>query len=238
MANRSGAPARLELRRPVSNSVEKRGGFMIRRIVCLLLVTANLYAADTVLRTRDQAYRLQPSDQLQIDYRYSPEFDEALTVQPDGFVTMKLVGDVKIGGLSLQEAKARILDRLKTRLNDPEITLTLTDFVRPSFTVIGQVGAPGRFEMHGSTTAIDAIAMAGGLKDSAKHSQVILFRRGEGDMASTQLLDLKKLMNPKHPDLEEDVVLQPGDLLVVPKNRVSKVADYVHWLNVGGYFPF
>lgn len=211
---------------------------MIRRLLlCLLLVTANLYAADTVLRARDQAYRLQPSDQLQIEYRYTPEYNESLTVQPDGYVTMKLVGDVKVGDLTMEEARARILDKLKTRLNKPEITLTLTDFVRPSFTVVGQVGAPGRFEMHGTVTAIDAIAMAGGLKDSAKHSQVILFRRAGDDMASTHILDLKKLMNPKHPHLDEDVTLEPGDLLVVPKSRVSKIGDYVHWVSVGGYFP-
>jgi polysaccharide export outer membrane protein len=122
-------------------------------------------------------------------------------------------------------------------LNDPEITLTLTDFVRPSCTVIGQVGAPGKFELHGTVTAIDAIAMAGGLKDSAKHSQVILFRRVDGEMASTRILNLKRLMNAKHPHLEEDVVLEPGDLLVVPKNTVSKIADYIHWVSVGSYVP-
>jgi polysaccharide export outer membrane protein len=216
---------------------------MFRRLLGLFLVTAslfaaaNVYAADTVLHARDQAYRLQPSDQLQIEYRYTPEYNEALTVQPDGYVTMRLVGDVKIGDLTLEQARARILDKLKTRLNNPEITLTLTDFVHPSFTVVGQVGAPGRFELHGTVTAIDAIAMAGGLKDSAKHSQVILFRRAGDDMASTHILNLKKLMNPKHPHLDEDVVLEPGDLLVVPKNRISKIADYVHWVSVGGYFP-
>lgn len=210
---------------------------MIRRLLCFLLLTSTLYAADTSLRTREQAYHLQPSDQIQINYRYTPEFNESLTVQPDGFVTMKLLGDVKIGDLTLDQAKALLLQKLKTKLNDPEITLTLTDFVRPSFTVVGQVGAPGRFEMRGNVTVIDAIAMAGGLKDSAKHSQVILFRRAGGDLASTHLLNIKKLMNPKHPDLDEDVTLQPGDLLVVPKNRVSKIADYVHWVSVGGYFP-
>jgi hypothetical protein len=44
-------------------------------------------------------------------------------------------------------------------------------------------------------------------------------------------------MDPKHPELEEDVTLEPGDLLVVPKNRVSKIADYVHWVSVGTYIP-
>jgi polysaccharide export outer membrane protein len=210
---------------------------MTKRILLSLLIIWQCVFASAQLRTREEPYRIQPSDQLQLSYRYSPEYDEALTVQPDGFVSLKLVGAVKISGLSLDEARARILDQLKTRLNDPEITLTLTDFVKPSYVVVGQVTSPGKYEMHGSVSAISAIAIAGGFKDNAKHSQVILFRRTSPDMAKTQILDLKKLMDPKHPKLEEDVALESGDLLVVPKNRVSKIADYVHWVNVGGYFP-
>jgi polysaccharide export outer membrane protein len=80
--------------------------------------------------------------------------------------------------------------------------------------------------------------MAGGFKDSAKHSQVILFRETDTDMAKTRILNIKKLMDPKHPELEEDVILEPGDLLIIPKNRVSKIADYVHWVSVGSYIPF
>jgi polysaccharide biosynthesis/export protein len=210
---------------------------MIKRILLPLLIACQCLLAGAQLRTREEPYRIQISDQLQLSYRYTPEYDEALTVQPDGFVSIELVGAVKIAGLSLDEARARILEQLKTRLNDPEITLTLTDFVKPSYVVVGQVTSPGKYEMHGSVSAISAIAIAGGFKDNAKHSQVILFRRTSSDMAKTRILDLKKLMDPKHPKLEEDVALQPGDLLVVPKNRVSKIADYIHWINVGGYFP-
>lgn len=210
---------------------------MIRRLFCILLVSTQLYAADMPLHSRNEPYKLQPSDQLQLSYRYTPEYDQTLTVQPDGMVTINLIGSVKVGGLTLDDAKSRILEQLRTRLNDPEVTLLVTDFVRPSYTVVGQVGAPGKFEMHGPVTAIDAIAMAGGLKDSAKHSQVILFRRADGDMASTHILNMKKLMNPRHPRIDEDMVLQPGDLLVVPKNRISKIGDYVHWFSIGSYVP-
>jgi polysaccharide export outer membrane protein len=202
------------------------------------LIVCQLHVAGAQLKRRDQAYRIQPSDQILLSYRYTPEYDESLTVQPDGNTSIKLIGSVKIGGLTLEEAQARILEQLKTRLNDPEISLTLTDFVKPSYTVIGQVTAPGKFEMHGTITAIEAIAMAGGFKDSAKHSQVILFRETDTDMAKTRILNIKKLMDPKHPELEEDVILEPGDLLIIPKNRVSKIADYVHWVSVGSYIPF
>lgn len=209
----------------------------MRALLVLIFAMCNVSMGMAQLLTRDQPYRIQPSDQLQISYRYTPEYDEQLTVEPDGMVSIQLIGSVKIGGLTLDEAHARILGQLNTRLNDPDITLTLRDFVKPSYTVVGQVASPGKFEMHGPITAVDAIAMAGGFKDSAKHSQVILFHRVDSDIARTRILDIKKLMDPKHPELEEDVTIEPGDLLVVPKNRVSKIADYVHWVSIGGYFP-
>lgn len=211
---------------------------MFRRLLCIFLVSCcPLFAADSPLRSREEPYRIQPSDQLQLTYRYSPEYNQSLTVEPDGMVTIDLVGSVKIGNLTLDQARAAILEQLRTRLNDPEIALILTDFVRPSYTVVGQVGAPGKFELHGSITALQAIAVAGGFKDSAKHSQVILFRRVNNDVARTRVLNLKSLMNPKHPHLDEDVAIEPGDLLVIPKNQVSKIADYVHWVSVGSYIP-
>jgi polysaccharide export outer membrane protein len=206
-------------------------------IPLVLLLSFGLQAADVPPGFRDRRYRLQPTDRLELAYRYTPEYNESLTIQPDGFVSIKLIGDLKLEGLTLDEARTTILSGLKTRLNDPEITVTLQDFVHPSYTVAGLVGSPGRYEIHGRVNAIEAIAIAGGFKDSAKHSQVILFRRVSPDMAQTHILNLKKLMDPSHPHLEEGVDIEAGDLLVVPKNRVSKIADYVHWVSVGSYIP-
>ncbi len=84
-------------------------------------------------------------------------------------------------------------------------------------------------------TAVEAIAMAGGFKTpSAKHSQVILFRRVDSDTGETRTLDLKKIMNK--PMLEEDVALKPGDMLLVPQNRISKIERFIKWANVGVYW--
>lgn len=213
----------------------------MKKLLFIVFAALQLSAADAptapTFRQRDQPYRLQPSDQLQISFRYTPEYDQTFIVQPDGNVSVKLVGPVKIGGLTLDEATARLTDALKARLNEPEISLTLQDFVKPSYVVVGQVTSPGKYEIRGTLTALDGIALAGGFKDNALHSQVILYRRVSDDMARTKILDLKKMMDPSHPDLAEDVQLQAGDLLVVPKNKISKIADYVHWVNVGTYFP-
>ncbi len=184
---------------------------------------------------RDPRYRLQPSDVLEVHYRYTPEFDQTVTVQPDGFVTLQIVGDVKLQGLTLEQARAAILERASQRLQSPEITTVLKEFERPYFVVGGEVEHPGKFEMRGQVTAIEAIAMAGGFKNaSAKHSQVILFRRAGNDLARTEILNLKAALASTAG--EPMTELRPGDLLVVPQNRVSKIERFIKWANIGMYW--
>jgi polysaccharide biosynthesis/export protein len=211
---------------------------MWKLLIFTLLCSSPLLAADPSLVTRDRPYRIQPSDRLQLRYRYTPEYNQSVEVQPDGMASINLVGSVRIGGLSVEQAQSAILANLQSRLKEPEITLSLEEFVRPAYVVGGEVTNPGRYELRGQTTAVEAIAVAGGFKDGiAKHSQVILYRRLDSDTAETHLLNIKKLTDPNHPHLEESVYLQPGDLLLVPQNRVSKVAPYVHWVSIGGYIP-
>jgi len=181
---------------------------------------------------RGPRYRLQPSDVVEIHYRYTPEFDQTVTVQPDGFVTLQIVGDLKLQGLTLEEVKAAVLEKAGRRLLDPEITLVLKDFEKPYYIVGGEVASPGRFEMRGQVTAVQAIAMAGGFKTaSAKHSQVILYRRVGPDLAKTEILNLKAAISPTATEPLAD--LRPGDMLIVPQNRVSKIERFVKWGYVG-----
>lgn len=183
---------------------------------------------------RDPRYRLQPTDVVEIHYRYTPEFDQTVTVQPDGFVTLQIVGDLKLQGLTLDQLKAVILEKAAARLNEPEVTIVLKDFEKPYFVVGGEVGAPGRFEMRGAVNPIQAIAMAGGFKTaSAKHSQVILFRRVGPDLAETQILNLKAAMSTSAREPLSD--LRAGDMLIVPQNRVSKIERFVKWGSWGIY---
>jgi polysaccharide export outer membrane protein len=202
----------------------------------LLLCAAAALAQSGTFAERDPRYRIQPSDVLEVHYRYTPEFDQTVTVQPDGFVNLQIVGDVKLQDLTLDQVKAAILVKASLRLKDPEITLVLKDFEKPYFMVGGEVANPGKFEMRGPVNAIQAIAMAGGFKTaSAKHSQVILFRRVGPDLAQTEILNVKAAMQPSAREPLAD--LHPGDLLIVPQNRISKIERFVKWANIGTYLP-
>ena len=165
-----------------------------------------------------------------------PEFDQTVTLQPDGFVTLQIVGDIHLQGMTLEEAKGAIAKKATERLKDPEITLTLKEFVKPYFVVGGEVANPGRFEMHGSINALQAIAMAGGFKTaSANHSQVILYRRVGPTLAKMEVLDLKSATKP-NATTEPLADLRPDDMLFIPQNRVSKVERIIKWGNWGALF--
>jgi polysaccharide export outer membrane protein len=178
-------------------------------------------ASDPTLHSRER-YRLHTGDSLVLDYRLSPELNQTVTVGPDGYVDLNVAGAVKLEGLTLAEARDRILQLDSARLNSPELNLELKDFQRLYVVVAGQVVNPARIEMREDMTALQAVMLAGGFRDSAKESKIVLFRRlnAKSDMAEVQVLNLHHIH--KTAQLEHDVALQPGDILYVPENAVTQ----------------
>jgi polysaccharide export outer membrane protein len=109
----------------------------------------------------------------------------------------------------------------------------LKDFERPYFIVGGEVGRPGKYELRSDTTVAEAVQIAGGMTQQAKHSQVVLFRRVTDDLVETRLLNLKKML--KQSSLKKDAHLRPGDLVFVPQNAISKIARFPNRPSVGMY---
>jgi protein involved in polysaccharide export with SLBB domain len=126
-------------------------------------------------------YTIQVSDVVALSYRYSPEYDFTGPVQPDGYITVPLLGAIQIGGLTVEAARDEVTQRARMRLRDPEISFVLKEFQKPLFTVGGEVEKPGQFQLHGRVGVLEAVAMAGGFKRSAKHSKVVLLRRFDND---------------------------------------------------------
>jgi len=174
---------------------------------------------------RHPLYRLRPSDVVEISFTVAPEFNQTLTVQPDGYVTLKDAGMVEVQGLDLAEFTNAVQRAYQGYLHDPQVAVVLKDFEHPYFIVGGEVGRPGKYELRSDTTVAEAVQIAGGLTQQAKHSQVVLFRRVNDDLVETRLLNLKRML--KQNALKEDAHLRPGDLVFVPQNAISKIARFL-----------
>jgi polysaccharide export outer membrane protein len=179
-------------------------------------------------------YTLHTGDVIALSYRYTPEFDQTVTVQPDGTVSLNIVGSIKVVGLSVDEARQQIVEKASVRLNKPELSITLQQFEQPYVVVAGEVLNPGKIGLRDTTTALQAVMLAGGFKDSARDTQVILFRRVSDDMAEVRKLNLHSIK--KTADLERDAELEPGDMLLVTRNRMEHLARFTKAANIGVYF--
>jgi polysaccharide export outer membrane protein len=174
---------------------------------------------------RHPLYRLTKSDVVDANFTFSPDFNQSLTVQPDGFVALRGAGAIFAEGLTLPQLQQSMAEAYRSFLHDPEITLTLKDFDKPYFLASGEVAHPGKFELRGDLTVNEAIAIAGGFTQQARHSQVVLFRRVSAEVAETHVLDLKRMLDSR--DLREDMQIRPGDFIFVPQSRISKIRKFV-----------
>ena len=174
---------------------------------------------------RRPLYRLHMSDVVDVSFTFAPEFNQSLTVQPDGFVTLKDVPETYVEGMTLPQLQEAIKLAYAGILHEPEVTISLKNFDKPYFIASGQVSHPGKYELRGDTTVMEALAIAGGMTAQAKHSQVVLFRRVDSGLAETRVLNVKHMQNAR--DLTEDLHLKAGDLLFVPQNRISKLRRYL-----------
>jgi polysaccharide biosynthesis/export protein len=184
---------------------------------------------------RTPRYRLAPSDTFDINFDLSSELNQTVTVQPDGFITLRSVGDVHVAGLTVAELTDTLRKVYSPILHDPIISIVLKDFEKPYFIADGQIGKPGKYELRGETTVTQAIAIAGGFTEQSKHSQVLLFRRLSDQWTEAKILNVKKM--EKEGNLREDPFLRPGDMLFVPKNTWSKIDHFIPSANLGGYVP-
>jgi polysaccharide biosynthesis/export protein len=187
------------------------------------------------LHERNPRYRIQASDLLELTFRFTPEFNQDVLVEPDGYIQVRgLTNDVLAHGRTVAELTDALQKAYSSILQDPDITVLLKDFEKPYFIAGGFVGKPGKYDLRGATTAMQAIEIAGGFAEGAKNSQVVLFRRYSDDWVETKTLNLKEIIKGKK--LNEDAVLRPGDMLFVPKSTFAKIDKYLPRTSLGTYF--
>ncbi len=192
----------------------------------LALALATVFACGLLsaqqLQTRPR-YQLHSGDQIAVHYPLTPEFDQQITIQPDGYVVLTMGGEAKVAGLTLGEATDLIKKNATVRLMDPEVHLALMDFQHPYFVVAGEVNAPNRYELREDTTALQALMLAGGARISSKPRQVLLIHGAATGQPTVRTLDMRHI-NSKF--LAENPLLVAGDIVYVPRNTITNVQQW------------
>jgi polysaccharide export outer membrane protein len=186
------------------------------------------------LPRRDERYRLCASDSILLTFPLTPEFNQTVNIEPDGFASLAGADSLHLAGMTTDEAAAAIRTAYSKVLRDPIVTVELKDFNKPYFVIGGQVNKPGKYDLRGYTSASQAVAVAGGFNDTAKHSQVLLFRRVDDQWYEVKSLNLKRILAGHN--VNEDAEIQAGDMLYVPQNFISKVKRYIPSSGMGAYY--
>ncbi len=183
--------------------------------------------SEPTLQEHDPRYTLSIGDTLDINFRFTPEFNQTVTIQPDGYISLRDISDIRAAGRTVPELTELLKKRYSRILHDPVLTITLTLFEKPYFIANGELKNPGKYDLRTNTTVIEAVGIAGGFNERSRHSQVLLFRRVSDQWMPAKVLDVKEMV--KSGSLSEDLRLHPGDMIYVPKNTVSKVQP---WLSI------
>lgn len=173
---------------------------------------------------RNPRYRICRDDVLALSFPLSPELNQKVIVQPDGFISLQSAGNIHVEGLTVAGVVAAVKKAYAGTLHDPIIDVDLADFQKPFFTVLGQVGKPGQYDLRYDITVTQAIAVAGGFATTAK-TQVFLYRAISSNWAEVRELKMNDILKGKN--ISEDVHLRPGDMIFVPESFISNFKKYV-----------
>ena len=150
------------------------------------------------------------------------------TVSPDGTVQLPLVGSVPAIGLTLAEIGREVNARYRLSIRGVEVTPVLLERAPRFIYVVGEVDQAGRFDLVGPTTAIQAVALAGGFEDAGNLRQVIVFRRDQNWRLTATKLDLAGALLGKKPHPSDEIWLRDSDIVLVPQKPIQRFSEAVN----------
>lgn len=171
----------------------------------------------------DTEYRIERGDVIQVRLYYNPDLNELLPVRPDGRISLALVGEVEAAGLTPAELSAGLTERYGGSLRQPATVVIVKEFAAQRVYVGGQVAQPGIIRMPGRLTALQGIVEAGGFAHGARLDSVVILRDNGTSEPLFLTVNLKDPLNRKGPD----VALQAGDIVFVPKTRITTIAEFM-----------
>jgi protein involved in polysaccharide export with SLBB domain len=178
---------------------------------------------DIVLPER-APYRLTIGDALEVRFFYYPEYNLSLVVRPDGKISGPLAGEIYAEGMTPKELEKAIRGTYAEVLTEPEVSVIVREFSDQRVFVFGEVKSPGAITLKGNMTIIDAMAIAGGIKETGKSGSVILIRRSPDASYTGYRVDIGDILKSES---GQSLMLMPADVVYVPRTAIARVDIFV-----------
>lgn len=163
--------------------------------------------------TDDPNYVIGPEDELIISVWKEPDISRTVPVRPDGKISLALLNDVQATGRTPMQLGSDITEKLKSFISEPQVTIIVTKINSQRVFVVGEVQRTGSYTLLPNMSAVDAISSAGGFTPFAKRTKIYILRKESGKITSIPF-NYKEVVKKRKPD--QDVILKPGDRIVVP----------------------
>lgn len=188
------------------------------RFLCVVLVFAASIAGGTVFAAQSflepgEAYLIGLGDVLEVQVWNEPDLSRTVNVRLDGVVSLPLVGDVAVVGKTIPDITQVLEKRYGDLIEEPTVTVILTESRSRRYYLIGQVVAPGEFSLDYPISLLQAIARGGGFSEWAEKDEVAVFRRRSG---KENMLKFNYESFVKGKKLQQNFLIEPGDTIVVP----------------------
>jgi polysaccharide export outer membrane protein len=156
----------------------------------------------------DRAYVIGVEDVIMVNVWHEPEMSRALTVRPDGKISLPLAGEFQAAGVTAADLEDSIAKKLTSLIQNPQVTVIVQEIKSKRFNIMGEVNRPGTYPLQPDMTIIDAVALAGGLRDFAKPKKMYVLRG-----SSKIPVNYKEVIGGK---LGGNLKLESKDTVVVP----------------------
>lgn len=179
-----------------------------------LRVKEYVISADTPNPSKppDEFYVIGPGDALSIHLWKEPNLSGSVKVRPDGFITLPLVNEVQVAGMTTGELRKSLEEKYTTFVNNPFVTVRVEGIASSEIFLIGQVTKPGAYPVTGNDTLVQLLTRAGGLTIFADRADIKVVRR-EGERVKEYTVDYDAILKG---DLKQDILVRPGDRIIVP----------------------
>ena len=165
-------------------------------------------------KAHDDTYLIGNDDQLGINVWKEPDISRVVPVRSDGKISLPLIGEIQAAGKTPLSLEHEIATKLQSYISDPEVTVMVQQINSQKFNILGYIAKPGSYPFNGSTTVLDAIALAGGFRDFAKQKSIYVLRQNPDGTQARLPFNYKDVIKGKN--AAQNVKLQPNDTIVVP----------------------